>query len=419
MCAFICLIIVLGQLLIDYRNFHSLIAPPVILDIMWGGVHLINFINGMYVDDPLYLVFAIPTLMFNFGFLFAYRIRLSSLQTQRFTEKNYIVDEIRLSITVIIDVILLIALIVVWKNTNDSMEYPNLWLKIHYFKFESGIVLFDILFSYSAPFAYILSAFCGINWNHNKSKKNFILYFLTLGIGLVRAFFAGNRTSLFMVLVINLFSIILFGKNRKNIKLTKKQKRAIIITGISIVLMFLYVGTQKYTEAYQEMSLPEFIINNLTGYFNISSIGFLHWYKKGFKYTFGKNSLRFFFAIFSRLGFNVDVANTISGSDYVIFNYLGNVRTTNAYTVIKTYVQDFGFLYAALMLCLFGVVHGLFYRLALEEIGRNKISASLCCSCLYVSLLYQVLTDQYLNIFSIMLQFFCWSVVLTKYVIKR
>lgn len=424
MCAFVCLMIILGQLLFDYRIFQSLIAPPIILDIMWGGVHLINFICGIYVDDPLYLVFAIPTFMFNFGFLLAYRNRLLVLQPNRICKnhrilnKKYNVFEIRLSIAVILDLVLLIVYLVVFWKSIDGVNYPNLWLRIHEFTFESGVILLDILVSYSYPYAYILSAFCGINWYQNKNRKNFIFYILTFGIGIVRAFFAGNRTSLFMVFVINLFSIILYEKNKKNVKLTKKEKRTIVITGILIVLIFLIVGTQKYSEEYRETNKIEFIVKNLTGYFNISSIGFLHWYKRGFKYTYGVNSMRFFFAIFARIGFDVEVANTISGSDYVIFDYLGDVRTTNAYTVLKTYVQDFGFLYAAIMLCLFGFVHGLLYKLALEKKGRDKVSASLCCSCLYVSLLYQVLTDQYLNVLSIMLQFFIWSVVFTKIILK-
>jgi oligosaccharide repeat unit polymerase len=110
----------------------------------------------------------------------------------------------------------------------------------------------------------------------------------------------------------------------------------------------------------------------------------------------GDNTLRFFNAVFARLGFDVNVVGMIQP-------YITHPVTTNVYTVYQPYYLDFGLAGAAMIPFLLGAFHGVLYR----GIVRPQVTAgAMFAYALFLyPLLMQFFQDQYLNLTSTWLQY--------------
>lgn len=416
MIALIAIIILLIELAIEIKIYNNILAPPIILSCMWLGVHVLNFLLGWQVGELEYAILIIPPLMFNVGFLTVSKYNFI-IQNKNKCKKKLTLEKYKIKYKVVyaaltIDFLfMIINLYSLLKILNKTSEI-NFWLAVH----ESATMMNNNIFViYSVPAAYILSGFCSLLYFQNKNRKNLIIFLLALMFAGIRAFIAGNRSSLFMVIVLNLFPVLLSFKSCDNkIKSYKEQKKLILAAAIITAIMFFGIASQKYTEDYDLLTFKDFIIQNFTGYYNLSSAAFVKWFKDGFAYTYGTNTFRFFFAVLNRLGLDNIQVNSINAS-YI--NIEGTV--TNAFTVAKNYVEDFGVIFMGLMLMLFGMIHAHFYKKSFKGNIYNMFSSRLFCSAMYIGLLYQVLVDQYMTILSMMINFALWSFIFPRILIKK
>lgn len=420
MYAYFAALILLCQISFDYNTYKTRIAPPIVLEIMWLGVHVCNMLLGWHSGSIEYLIFIIPPLMFGVGFRISYKNFFSFALFGKKSRRLHIgfAGELNynwLYVLLFIDAVMLTIQILVNGSQIVNYGFQNLWQNVHTYNV-NRVTQESAYITYSTPASYIFSGVCALCYFKDKSKKCLIIYISVLTIAFARAFLAGNRTSLFMVICINAFSILLYYMTHYTKRTAQQKSKKIYFISISAsLLMFLYVATQKYSSFYEKSDIYNFIVKNLAGYYNLSSAAFIEWYKNGFQTLYGLNTFRFFYAILAKIGFNVEVVNTTSSINYIF--YEGN--WTNAFTVCSTYIQDFGLVFMAFMLMLFGWVHGLFYKRCFESSGQERYCSIVICGALYLGVLYQVLTDQYMNILSMWISFFIWVHVFTKLVFKK
>ena len=416
-------IILIIELVVERKVYKSLIAPPVILSLMWLGVHILNILLNWKTNELAYSILILPPLMFNLGFFFIKKCKYIFNNTNLEVNDNLTINnnfEINYNL---IYVILLINLIYLFSflfsllNIMSVSTADSSWLNMSY---SSGKVEMGF-FKYIAPEIYLFSGFCGLLYFMKKTKKLKYIYLCSLLIAFIISFLAGNRTSIFMVLVINLFSILLYmnenNRNEENNKSFKGNKKQLIILLVSLSLflvIFLIIASQKYVKQYSNSNFIEFLLENIFTYYNLSSAAFVEWFNSDFTHTYGSLTLRPFFALLNKLGMDVQVHEINSG----YFDVLG--RVTNCGTIAKNYIQDFGIFYMIIMLFIFGMLHSYYYKKSFNGINLyQKISAKLICSTFYIGLLFQVLTDQYMIILSMMVNFYIWSMVFPRLIIRN
>ncbi|MDD4276075.1 MAG: O-antigen ligase, partial [Clostridia bacterium] len=252
-----------------------------------------------------------------------------------------------------------------------------------------------------------------------KNPKSYFKYsaILISIIALIWSLLSTSRTTTFTFITVTLMSQIIYGLNN-NLMLSKAKrmtKRWIFISIILVLIVFIGVSMQKNPTAYGEVNKITFALKSLVNYTNLSSVAFVEWYKGGFELRNGLNSFRLFYVVLQQFGLNVEVVNTTSGGLFINYNGF----SSNAFTVARNYIEDFGIIYMSIILMLFGWIHGKAYKNALFSIGKKKIRYSIICGFLYVPLLYQILTDQYLNVISQWIQYVFWTYVLTYILLPK
>ena len=177
----------------------------------------------------------------------------------------------------------------------------------------------------------------------------------------------------------------------------RKKKIVIFVAAVVFILgIFLYVALKKETNSYGDVSVFEFFLKSLSNYTNLSSAAFVEWYKQGVTHTYGTNSFRFVVAVLYKLGIISTAPAANSGGLFITFEGL----RTNAFTVARAYVEDFGVLFMAFMLMVFGILHGAVYRRACRAKGLKKVRYALINAMLDIPLFFQILTNQYMNVLS-------------------
>lgn len=413
----ICILIV--QLLIFINRYKYFLMPPIVLTSIWLLVHILNFVLGWQVEEIEYLILALPPLMFGIGFYFVNKTRvcfrrdIDKYQRKQVQyNEDFLINYNLLYIILLIDVILMLLSLQSASAVMANLTNANFWLNVHQ---SASLVEGNFIVSYSTPAAYIFSGFCGLIYTRKKSYKNLGIYITAVLIALIRSFMSGNRTAILMVIIVNLFPMLLSmekGDGSNKSKVRKKTRRLILFAIIMAAVMFFGIASQKYVDQFSSLSIRDFIIKNFTGYFNLSSAAFVEWYKRGFVHTNGANTFRFIYAVLERIGIQVPVADI--NADFIFVE--GTV--TNVYTIAKTYIEDYGIVYMAFMLFLFGAIHAHFYKKAFSNNLYKRVSGQLYCGVMYIGLLYQINSDQYVTSMSMMVNFYIWSIVFPRLVIK-
>ncbi len=410
MVAFLCFVLNIMLSIITYMNYRHIFAPPVLLNLMWGFVNLLNCLLGWNSNEIEYLILSLPPLMFTLGFLCSTnKSRANAIVND---DSTYVYSKRTTFIIMSIMIVLSAYYFYFMFSRIESYYSENLWYtlrKIVWFEDikELGIFNYPGIPLFLLPTIFIFSL---KKKTHRYIKSVLILVIL---IAFVWSIISTSRTQTFTLIIITLMSQIVYGFNKDNLmsfRDRRKRKRLIAFSVILILFVFIYISSQKNPDAYGETSGLYFALKSLANYTNLSSACFVEWYKGGFEFRNGSNSFRLIFAILQRLGMNVNVVNTTSGGLHIA--YQGYY--SNAFTVARNYVEDFGVIYMAFILLFFGWIHGKTYKKALCSEGRRRIRFSIICGFLYVPLMYQIFTDQYLNVLSQWIQYLIWVYVLTS-----
>ena len=422
MSAIICLLSCMLCGVISYAKLGKIFAPPVLLNAMWGFVHIANLVLGWNVNEIGYLILSLPPMAFSIGFL------MLSYEIHPCKRLNYTSGEkikINLLYTPRMTYIILACFLVF------SVNY-------FYFIYQKFILYFDgnwwmtlrkivwyentkqiLEFKYPLIPMFTLTAIYNIMYKSNKKqyvKYSLILLFIS---SFIWSILTTSRTSTFTLLALIILSYYIYYCTPAYAQLQKKltfSKKMLILSAIICSLYsFIFVSIQKDTAIGHPSNFVVYGIKSISTYTNLSSACFVEWYNHGIDFRNGANTFRFIFAVLSRLGFDVDVANTSSGGIFIQYGEL----SSNAFTVARNYIEDFGVAYMFLMLLVFGAIHGVVYKKAINSSGRYHLRYSVLCGVLYIPLLYQILTDAYLNILSQWIQYAIWVYIFTsKFMLK-
>lgn len=419
MCALVCFMVNAFLFALSYFRYRTIFAPTVLLNIIWGLSNLMNLLLGWTSNEYEYLILTLPSLMFTIGFLFSTRaIKTIHVKTSIYNiDQLFYIKKNILKIVLIVELILF-AYYMFFIVSKISVYYSgNLWFTLR------RIIWFEntdemLIFKYPSVPIFIMPSLLLISYRNVKRVEYKSAFILSSIIALCWSLISTSRTQTFTFLALTLFSQLLYQPTSKNNELKseiKQRRRYVVLVTVLMLFVFCYVALLKNGDIYGDVSIKKFVLNSIINYTNLSSACFVIWYKNGFTYTNGSSAFRFIFALLSSVGLDVNVANTSSGGLFITYSGL----TSNAFTVARNYVQDYGVLFMAIILCIFGIIHGKMYKYAKMCTGRKNIQYCIFCGVLYVPLMYQILTDQYLNVLSGWIQYFIWIAVLTsKYILQ-
>ena len=457
MVALICAVVNIAIIVYCFIRKNSVFYPVCLCNLIWLAVHLINFLLGWNCGEAAYLILMLPSLFFSVGFLVAektgllsklgkviiYKIKTISvckkivevacaktkkakdfLKKPKFENKDGTLEEYSEAMRPVASTILLAFAAIVFIffayeffSRLDQYNEGSVWYTFRVIVWEHGVN--DIfIYKYCSSIAFLLPSILLISAQRSKKKIDVCKFMVSLVIAIIWSVLRTSRTSTFSVVIIMVMTQILLLERKDTKYLTpqelthiRKTKLGMFAAAVGFIMaIFLLVALQKETSSYGDVSLFEFFLKSLANYTNLSSAAFVEWYKQGVTHTYGTNSFRFVLAVLYKLGLisTAPVAN--SGGLFITFEGF----RTNAFTVARAYVEDFGVLYMALMMMLFGIIHGEVYGKACRSKGLVKIRYALINAMLDIPLFFQILTNQYLNVLSGWIQYVVWICLFTS-----
>lgn len=397
--------------------------PVVILNAMWLFVHFLNFLLGWDSNEVVYFILILPSLMFSIGFCIAESMGFSN-RTKKVLRVNCDCgdqDNIKVKhkfVDFILIIVTVAFLMYAYAFISRMGQYIGLnpWYILRLITWEHGVNE-NVFFKYASTPAFLLPSVLLVIAQKSKQKKDYLKFSWSLFMALVWSILRTSRTSTFMVVILLVMSqILMMGnkmasyQNKRIVHLMKRKRRKVFIFAVAFIMgVFLIVASQKSAGVYGDVSKFEFYLRSIANYTNLSSVGFVEWYKSGVEYTGGLNSFRFVYAVLSKLGLNSKDVVANSGGLFIEFEGM----TTNAFTVARAYVEDFGVGFMAFMMAVFGIIHGAIYKRACMATGIMKIRFALINAMLDIPLFFQILTNQYLNVLSGWIQYVIWICVFT------
>ena len=458
MVALICAAINIAILIRCFLKKESLFYPVCLLNLMWLAVHMMNVILGWNSGEFVYFILALPSLFFSIGFIISEKTRLipnlgkhllkkvkekSSVCRKMLDGVEDFCGNVKSSITALyadlikqdntwryyqgmhpivstalLCVVSALFLLYAYEFLSRLGQYyeGSVWYTFRVITWEHNVN--DMfLYKYSSLVAFLLPSVLLVSAQRSKQKNEYYKFWVSLGIAIVWSILRTSRTSTFAVVIIMVMSQILLLETRDTRRLSpetiaqiRKKKIVIFVAAVVFILgIFLYVALKKETNSYGDVSVFEFFLKSLSNYTNLSSAAFVEWYKQGVTHTYGTNSFRFVVAVLYKLGIISTAPAANSGGLFITFEGL----RTNAFTVARAYVEDFGVLFMAFMLMVFGILHGAVYRRACRAKGLKKVRYALINAMLDIPLFFQILTNQYMNVLSGWIQYVFWMYLFT------
>lgn len=228
---------------------------------------------------------------------------------------------------------------------------------------------------YLVPIAF--SCFYLLLLNKKRSLKS-PLIICTFFMCLLYSILSTGRTFLFLLFIPSLFILALTRAKYLTIK-----KNIIFVGGLFIVFVVFGSFLGKLGSD----------LHGLLSIFWIYLLGGITAFQELFSnqdiFTYGNYSFRTFYAIFKKIGFDVDVQNLIQ--KYVHIPY-----PTNVYSVFSSYFLDFGIYFVFIAQFIFGLFHSCLFLLS----KKKNLYAILIYSLSMYMLFMQFFQDQYFSLLS-------------------
>lgn len=456
MIACFCALLDLSLIIYCLREKKSIFHPACILNAMWMAVHVLNMFLGWNSGEPAYFILALPALFFTIGFLlvekdYLGRVKLFQKVAQAWKGfcvkckavfekctaalvKNRFVSKLPLDLSMssgrsdmpicgiyplasnlALAFVTVVFLVQAYAFLSKLSLYDNgnLWYTLRLIIWQHNVTGHFIL-KYTSTIALVLPSVLLVGAQKSKTKADIVKFAVSLIIAILWSFLLTSRTATFQVVILLVMSQILLMEQKSGGLMTEKERKAVMKKKLAmfaaaivfILAMFIYVALKKDTNTYGDVSFIEFFVKSIANYTNLSSAAFVEWYKGGFEYAFGANTFRIIIAILNRLGILAVVPVANEGGIFIPYGGL----STNALTVARAYVEDFGVVYMALVMMVFGMIHGAVYKRACRYTELKQIRYALINAMLDIPLFFQILTNQYLNVLSMWIQvvFWCW-----------
>lgn len=243
-----------------------------------------------------------------------------------------------------------------------------------------GILSYAVLLSFSLSYITVK------NIKYHRMGKGVMLFSMALSI--FYAVISTGRTFLFLFLIPLSLVTSFFYSN--------KFKASFFIS-ISLIMLcvFVFIGIVMNKIGFDVDS----VVNAFSIYFLGGITAFdIQFHSTSYTDSVGDNVFRTFYAIFSKLGFDINVVPLIKPYVYV-------PMPTNVYTVFSPYYMDFGLAFIFISQFFFGLMHQSLYFFA----KRNNARAIILYSISMYPLFMQFFQDQY---FSLLTTWVIFSVII-------
>ena len=126
----------------------------------------------------------------------------------------------------------------------------------------------------------------------------------------------------------------------------------------------------------------------------------------------GKCTFRFFLAILSKIGFNIEVPKTVMD-----FTYVSGLRT-NVYTILHWYSMDFGPVWGCLFQVILGMIFGVLYKNVKKYFNPDRFNVLLLAMFMSI-ILGEFFCDTFMTHLSAWIQRIIWCYVLCKLLVVK
>lgn len=398
----ISMMLILTMLVISYVIYKDVVAPPVLVGIPWLAAMFLLSISDFHYDNGgfYFLFFVIGIMVFNFGFLVFLIIKSSnSKRVTGFT--NYIIQTNNTLFKIIISLeMMTIAACLIYVFLYIKSNYSfNMYYTLKVGK-SVGSLKYFVLIQYLNIF---ITAFTScVIYASLKSQKfiNRKYLFMQILIGLISSFLTLGRTAILLFVVLNLTIYIITAevKNRSIVKYG-------IAFGVVGVILFSFYNLAKYPYLLTSKSALEVATETLSVYASGSLVTFQQWASTNFDLLLGENIFRFWKAVLSFIGFDVNVKPLTNP-----FINISNNFSSNVYTIYYFYAIDFGLVFSLIIQFIIGIYHGITYKL---KASKRPIWMYLFSLSIY-PLIMQFFQDQYFSLTSTWIQYLIYGLILFK-----
>jgi oligosaccharide repeat unit polymerase len=381
-----------------YRFERRLLAPPVIFPLLWliiFSLHLIlgnTLLNELYpLSNTTFLLTAIGSACFLLGGLMPLAIQSGNETIS--TSVQHTEPQQRIWLRLFFLSIIIIALpfyIQAAYRVFIASQLDNFLVGI---RTELGYGEEDIgNTKYFISLSFVVFAINYQAYLKYRGVRNAIMVLVNLLVTLTYAVLATGRSYFFMILAIYM------GLNYlHHLRITKR----IYLTMLAFFIpLFLILGIIYGKGGSSEEKAKDNIWMSIStaGIYVVSPINALDQQIREQKETkgTGENTLLFFNKIGQQLGFLKKQETPTLVQEYAFIPY-----PTNVYTYYSPYLKDYGYIYACVMLLLFGMLHTWIYFKAIQT---QKLRYNLYFAILMYPLLMSFFQDQYLGLFSTWIQ---------------
>lgn len=393
-------ILCLSIAVFSFYKEKDLVSPVFILSSLWAVMYMMQIVfRGNYGDSKfIYLIFALGVLFFSFGYYLTFKFNFKKVKYIEYLKSSKLLNIIFLLIVLIF----IIHLITLYKIIISNFNF-NIFQTITQSK-RNGIYVEPFFIEYGRNFALAFCIFYLVCFFKKIKGFNFKQLFSLIVINFVMGFSAGNRGSIFFLLISILFGYI-FTRGISN-------KRILILLSLLFALIIFYFIVSSFQKfVYQDQSNSKSFISSLASiYFSTSMPAFVFWYENGIDFSYGANTFSFVLNVLNALGFNFHVNPLIQDFIYIDYDY------TNVYTVYQYYAKDFGVIYSIIMQFLFGLTYSVLY---LKVKNKRTILSISILALLYFPLINQFFDDKYFSITSTWIQLFTWLILFNYILIKK
>jgi len=381
-----------------FRFQRRLLAPPVIFPFLWFLILLLHLIFGNTLLPELYplsnatfLITMIGSVCFMLGGMMPQAIKTGVESSDNINDQIESVWRTRLRLVFLgVIVVGLPFYIQAAYRVFIASQLDNFLVGI---RTELGYGEEDIgNTKYFISLSFVVFAINYHAYLKYRGWKNVMIVVMNLLVTITYAILATGRSYFFMILAIYM------GINyMHHLRITKR----IYLTMLAFFIpLFLILGIIYGKGGSSEEKTGDNLLLSIStaGIYVVSPINALDQqirYQKETNGT-GENTLLFFNKIGQQLGFIKKKETPTLVQEYAFVPY-----PTNVYTFYSSYLKDYGYVYACIMLVLFGMLHTWIY---FKAIHTRKLRFTLYYAVLLYPLLMSFFQDQYMNLFSTWIQ---------------
>lgn len=370
--------------------FRNLLNPPFLLSVTWFFIFSFYSLAPFYDGEPnyYYLLFPVGHVLFMIGFIII-TLRTKTTKIVYKENKRPKVNYRMFNILIVAQFVIFLLTLTRAITAIKSNFISNWWFTLKWMSNEemySNGWIFDYTRILSFVLTYVLAALL-FSYKEKRIKRLFLVQFV---LAIMFALLSLGRTFLFQLIIPIVFLYLFI-----NIKDSKLAMRVLIKFLLLSLVIFFSINSLKYVSSSSSSIMDSFYL-----YFTGSIKGFVEWATTFNNFEYGKNTFRFFLAVFNQLGYSVQSEPIQEG-----FIDIGNGFTTNVYSIYKWYFSDFGSIYALLIQLILGITYGILY---INLFNKKGITRVIFLSIAYYPLFMQFFQDQYLSLTSTWIQISFW-----------